>query len=343
MAMGDSLRIASFHTDLSRDGPGLLLRDIGRGAPDVEAAVATILRAQPDVLLLLDFDWDFAGQALAAFAARLTDAGAPYPYSFTARPNSGMPSGFDLDRDGRLGGPRDAWGYGEFEGQGGMAVLSRLPLGDAHDFSDFLWKDAAHAQLPRVGNAPYYSDEVLAEFPLSSVGHWVVPFTLPEGGRADLLAFHATTPVFDGPEDRNGLRNRAEVLFWRSYLDGALGATPAPTPSARFVLAGSANLDPHDGDGDRAAIVALLADPRLQDPQPRGQAPDPRGVNATHRGDPRLDTARFSDRGPGDLRVDYVLPSADWSVQDAGLVWPAPLDATSRVGRHALVWVDIGG
>ncbi len=73
------------------------------------------------------------------------------------------------------------------------------------------------------------------------------------------------------------------------------------------------------------------------------------GVNATHRGDPALDTADWKDRpGPGNLRVDYVLPSVGQTVIDAGVAWLAPEDLAAlseqRGGKfswHGLVWVDL--
>ena len=43
----------------------------------------------------------------------------------------------------------------------------------------------------------------------------------------------------------------------------------------------------------------------------------------------------WSQTGP--MRVDYILPSRDWQVLDAGLIWPEGEDAS----RHALVWVDL--
>ena len=75
------------------------------------------------------------------------------------------------------------------------------------------------------------------------------------------------------------------------------------------------------------------------------------GANDAHRGDPALDTADWRDAGPndpGNLRVEYVLPSADWQVEDAGVFWPAPGDPLAHLlgeadaaTRHRLVWVDI--
>jgi hypothetical protein len=106
---------------------------------------------------------------------------------------------------------------------------------------------------------------------------------------------------------------------------------------------GDANLDPVDGDGRAEALLALLEDPRLIDPLPRsdgGAAAAARdgGVNAVQRGDPALDTADWRDGPgePGNLRVDYVLPSAEWRVVGSGVWWPEDVPV-----RHRLVWVDV--
>ncbi len=296
-----------------------MLRDIQKGEDVQIAAVwAVIARQDPDVLLLTDFDYDLDGAALAAFAGLFDDT---YPYLFAGRPNAGSATGLDMDRNGRTGEPRDAQGYGRFAGDGGMAILSRYPLGEATDLSDILWRDLPGATLPK----DYYPDEVLAVQRLSSTGHWIVPVDLPDGPMA-LLAFSATPPVFDGPEDRNGLRNRDELRIWQVVLDGGFG--PPPTD---FIVAGNANLDPVDGDGFSDAMAAFLSDPRLQDPLP-GQ-----------------DTADWPDDRAGDLRVSYVLPAADWNVVDAGVFWPASDTPEATLlgsdglaaGPHHLVWVDI--
>ncbi len=342
----ETVRVATLNTGLVRDGPGLLLRDILKGEDaQISQIVAMIAAADADVLLLTAVDYDHGLQALAAFSTLLRGAGVDYPYRFARPPNSGVPTGLDLDHDGRLGGPGDAQGYGRFFGQGGMAILSKYPIDEtgARDFSAFLWKDLPGATLPVW---PSGRDDAAAALQrLSSVGHWDVPVRITPGRPLNLLAWSATPPVFDGPEDRNGLRNRDENLFWLRYLDGVLSWPP---PRGSFVLMGNANLDPADGDGDRSAIARLLSDPRLQDPRPRAANPLAQtGVNAIQAGDPALDTARWSDRGPGNLRVDYVLPSADLEVLDAGIVWPDPkaFSLSRKNGRplswHGLVWVDI--
>lgn len=339
----EPVRVASFNTELQRRGPGVLLRDIQRGEDaQVAAVVGVIARVRPDILALQGIDWDLEGRALDALAGRLAEAGADYPHRLALRPNSGLASGLDLDGDGKRGGPGDSQGYGHFTGQGGIAVLSRFPIlsDEVQDFSDLLWRDLPGALLPRHPDGmPFPSPEALAVQRLSSTGHWAVPIALPSGVRLTLLTFQAGPPVFDGPEDRNGRRNHDEVVFWENYLNGAFGAAPA----RQFVIAGGANLDPHDGAGRHAAIRALLADPRLTDPRPASEGAA-RAGDQGHDGPDRLDTVDWD--GPGRLRVDYALPSSDWTVSGAGVFWPGPgepgRDAALRASRHRLVWVDLG-
>ena len=313
--------MATWGADLSRRGPGLLLAEINRGESAELAAVIAVIRAlDADLLLLTDMDFDTQLVALAALQARLAAEGLAYPHGFALRPNSGVQSGFDLDGNGRPAEPRDAWGYGEFAGQGGMALLSRLPLAvdQAQDYTGFRWADLPGALLPADLTA-----EVQAEQPLSSVNHWQIAAELPGGGHLALLGWKATPPVFDGPEDRNGRRNHDEAAFWLQLLAGSLPYSP---PAAPFVLLGDANLDAERGDGRRRAIRALLDHPQLQDPV--GPAP----------------TAEFA-QPPGPLRVDYLLPSAGVSVTAAGVLRPETdpdLAADLRAaGRHYPVWADL--
>lgn len=113
-------------------------------------------------------------------------------------------------------------------------------------------------------------------------------------------------------------------------------------PATPFVIAGAATLDPFDSDGRHEAIRDLLSDSRLQDPGPTSSgaatAPD-----EGHAGPNELDTVEWE--GVGRLRVDYVLPSADLSITDAGVFWPAPgeagHEAALTASRHRLVWVDV--
>ena len=59
---------------------------------------------------------------------------------------------------------------------------------------------------------------------------------------------------------------------------------------------------------------------------------------------PRFDTADFDDEAPGNLRVDYVLPSAGLEIAGAGVFWPIegePGAALIDASDHRLVWVDV--
>jgi endonuclease/exonuclease/phosphatase family metal-dependent hydrolase len=343
-ALAEPLRVATYTVDLARKGPALLLQAIVGGKDaQVAATVAVIAHVNPDVILLTGFDWDYGQAALSAYADRLAQAGAAYPFRFSFMPNTGMPTGLDLDGDGRMGGSGDAQGFGAFTGQGGLAVLSRLPV-DAtasHDFSGFLWRNLPGGQA-NVAGLPAGAAPILR---LAETGAWDLVLTRPGGATLHLLAFAASPPVFDGPEDRNGRRNHDQIAFWQALLDDRL---PMPPPKGPFVLLGDANLDPTDGDGLHTAIRALLADPRLSDPAPSSPGAFEAALlplNAGHAGDPGRPTVLWDKPGqPGSLRVDYVLPSIELAVTGAGVFWPAqgePGAADAAASRHRLVWVDL--
>lgn len=286
-----------------------------------------------DVLLVTGIDYDHDLVALSALNARLGEA--KYPHLFALPPNTGRATGLDLDGNARLGEPRDAQGYGRFAGEGAMAILSRLPIetDGVRDHSAYLWRDLPGSLQP-ASEPP----AVRAVQRLSTTGHWQVPLRLPDGGLLTLLAWSATPPVFDGPEDRNGRRNHDEAAFWHLLLSGQLDQPP---PDGPFVLFGDGNLDPEDGEGLREGLRALLTHPALQDPAPRGTSGR---QDSGQVGDPALDTAVF-DKGVGGLRVDLVLPSAALAVLDSGVLWPADTDPLaadlSMASRHRPVWVDI--
>lgn len=338
------IRIATFAAPLSRDGPGLLLRDILSGADaQVRATQGIVDAISPDVLLLTDMDHDLGLAALEAFNDGLA---RPFDHHFAPPGNTGLATGLDMDGNGRRGEPRDAQGYGRFRGDGGLALLTRFPVvvDDVRDFSDLAWPDLPGAVLPQTEAGPFPSARAQAAGRLSSTSHWVVPLRIGGGDALTLLAYSATPPVFDGPEDRNGLRNRDELRLWARLLAGDLG----PVPEQPLVLLGNTNLDPADGDGFRSAMARMLDHPLLQDPKPAsaGGAANP---SPGHSGDPALDTADWDEAGPGNLRVSYVLPSRDLTVTGAGVFWPvsdtprAALlgDDGFAAGPHRLVWVDV--
>jgi hypothetical protein len=87
-------------------------------------------------------------------------------------------------------------------------------------------------------------------------------------------------------------------------------------------------------------LRTLLAHPLLTDPAPRGTSGR---VDAGQFGDAALDTTLY--QGLGGLRVQYILPSRDMTVQGAGVVWPPDSDPKAQVlasaSRHRPVWVDV--
>lgn len=205
-----------YHTELSRDGPGLLLRDIEKGDdPQILASLRVVQSAAADAIVLADFDYDANLAALHAYADRLD----LYPYRFALAPNRGAQTGHDLDRDGRYGEPEDAQGHGRFAGDGGLAILSKWPIDTSavQDFSSMLWQELEGNIAPETA---------AAEQRLSTTGHWIVPIKISKKQQLNLLVWHATPPVFDGPEDLNGRRNHDEAALWLKVLDGNLGTTP---------------------------------------------------------------------------------------------------------------------
>jgi hypothetical protein len=360
-AVAERLRIATYDPGLTRDGAGVLLRDLER-APDgaVAGAVAVIQATRPDILLLTGFDHDPNGRALAALLELLREGpgGIDYPYSYNGPVNAGEPSGLDLDGDGMRRGWGDGWGWGKFPGHGGMAILSRLPLDTANvrTFNTFLWRDLPFAGTPvRPDGNRWPDDAVAEERRLSSKGHWEVPVELPGGGALHLLASNPTPPLFDGPEGANVKRNRDEIRFWAEYLAGHAftddqGRTAGPPP-APIVVLGNLNKDPDDGAGAADGISALLESDRIRDVKPASHGAalaveEQGGANVSHKGAAKLDTADWNDeRGPGNLRVDYVLPDAALRVAGSGVFWPYPGSALAEAARaasaHRLVWVDV--
>jgi hypothetical protein len=371
------VRIATFNSSLNRAAQDELLRDLTTPDATQPRAVAEIIqRVRPDILLLQEFDYDAAGAALAAFRSNYLErsqGGADpihFEYSFFTESNTGQPSGFDLNNDGNVEGGQDALGFGDFPGQYAMALLSRFPIDakNARTFRKLLWKDMPGAMLPDDASTPapadWYSREELAVLPLSSKSHWDVPVRIG-ALRLHVLASHPTPPSFDGPEDRNGLRNHDEIRLWTDYLTtGRRGRTYIRDDQGRrggfagkaFVIMGDQNSDPVDGASIHGAIDALIHHPRVDgsfipDSTGAGEASSAQGgVNLDHQGPARFDTADFSDRAAGNLRVDYLLPSKGLTVCRGGVFWPRQDEPGAQLvwgdrpppsSDHRLVWIDV--
>lgn len=277
------------------------MRDLLKQDAALVAAADALSDADADIIVLTRFDYDGSGTTLRAFAD-LVDGGHIHVQAL--RSNAGIPTPYDMDGDGRLGEAEDAQSFGWFPGQEALAVLSRLPLDSdgLQSFNDVLWRD-----FP--GTLMTDADAGRDDQRLSSGGHWVVPVFLSSdvgGASVSLLVGHAGPPVFDGPEDRNGRRNRDELRLWDRIiadLDGPI------------VFMANTNLDPDRGDGYRDAMAEFLALDRLTDPLP-GQI-----------------TAHWQKPGP--MRVSYILPSLEFGIR-AARVWPVRGDE-----QHSLITVDL--
>lgn len=361
------VRVATFNIAMGFDEAGEMAAALESGKhPRLQQVAEILQRVRPDIVLLNEFDYDPDIDAAGLFNRNYLaveqgeQEAIRYGWHFRAAVNTGVDSGFDLDGDGSKGGPGDAWGFGRFPGQYAMLVLSRFPLDErkARSFRNFRWAQLPGALRPaNADGSPYYSDAAWQQLRLSSKSHWDLSIDL-DGKNLHLLASHPTPPVFDGPEDRNGKRNHDEIRFWREYTSpgdsqwirddaGRVGGMAA---GDRFVIAGDLNADPHDGDARTGAIGQLLEAPWI-DPGcvpsstgGRDAAREQGGVNTTHSGSPAHDTADFDDGRTGNLRLDYILPSANLVTRGCGVFWPAhglidfdPGDASD----HRLVWMDI--
>ena len=364
------VRFATFNATLSDDawdGQEFVEALSGGDLERAQQVAEVIQRSRPDVLLINEFNFVEGGAAAEVFRDEylaVSQNGArpiDYPYYFVAPVNTGVASGVDLNNDGVIDTSpgdfsyaNDAFGFGLFPGQYGMVVFSKFPIAeeDVRTFQEFLWADMPNSLMPKG----YYAGE-LDVVRLSSKSHWDVPIEI---GRKTVhfLVSHPTPPVFDDPEiDWNGRRNHDEIRFWADYVrpgksryiyDDA-GETGGLQRGAPFVIAGDMNADPHDGDSTGDPAELLLRSPRVNTkvtPASQGgveAAAEDGGINLEHKGNPAFDTADFGEP-PGNLRVDYVLPSKRLRITDAGIFWPTPDSKRAYladVSDHHLVWVDL--
>ena len=344
-----TVRIATFNIEDVR--PGDVTREDN---PRLSRVAAIIRQTEPDVILLNEIAFDPERGVADRFVERYLGPGS---YRVFAAPsNTGIASGVDLDRNGRVvvdappidgsdaeGNPPrqsregrayggDALGFGTFPGQYAMALLVSPDIeireAETHDLGAFLWRDMPGARWPidpTTGEA-WYSDEARTVLRLSSKSHWSVALHHPELGAFRAICAHPTPPAFDGPEQRNKLRNFDEIRLIRDYITGA-SYLPAVLPEGEpFVVLGDLNADPSEGTGVGNPIAELLFElEAIHDPGPEGAPLD--GLD-------HADTARWGKR------VDYVLPSRAFAVEATGVARP-DTDPRDWPSDHFLVWADV--
>lgn len=328
--------------------------------PQIKNIAHIIQLVRPDVLLLNEFDYIAdSDKGVKAFIRNYlnkpqgdTEA-IDYPYFYYSTVNTGQPSPYDLDNDGVASGQgADAWAFGFYPGQYGMLLLSKYPIESdkVRTFQHFKWKDMpGFMPTKKADGSPWYSIEAWNEFPLSSKSHWDIPLNI-NGKLVHVLASHPTPPVFDGPENRNGIRNHDEIRFWADYLtpenagyiyddNKQMGGLEV---KSSFVLLGDQNASA-DGEGDalNSAISALYNHPLINNTQPPASA----GGAENAPGNPK---AKYHTAG-WKMRADYVLPSkAGFNITDSGVFWPEktsslyPLVGSRGASSdHRLVWVKL--
>ena len=109
------VRFATFNASLNRSRADQLVTDLSApGNPQAAGAAETIQRADADVILVNEFDYEPDGEAAELFRDNYLAVGqngaAPvdYPYYYVAESNTGIPTGLDLNRNDVLGEADDA-------------------------------------------------------------------------------------------------------------------------------------------------------------------------------------------------------------------------------------------
>ncbi len=362
------ITVATFNVSMEADNyttqgqtvdPDTLFTLLAQGDhPQIGNIAQIIQRVRPDIILLNEFDYtDDEQRGVLAFVRNYLNQPQgnqqpiDYPYFYTAPVNTGVGSGLDLNRDGKISKAEgDAFGYGKYPGQYGMVLLSRFPIEhqQIRTFQTFLWQDMPNNLMSQVRTASgdlWYNDAAQQIMRLSSKSHWDIPVRV-NGELIHILASHPTPPVFDGPEDRNGLRNHDEIRFWNDYIGSAKQAAYIYDDNGgygglageRFVIVGDLNASASEGDGQRTMMADLLKHPRVL----QTELPHSNGGAQNRADNPN---GRFHTASWG-LAVDYVIPSKAGFVSiNSGIFWPtngqdgSDLVASREASSdHRLVW-----
>ena len=364
ISVSDTLRFASYNVSMYGNSEGEILNQLENATQQINLRrlAAVIKEVRPDVLVLMEIDYNSNGEVLSQFNDKLLKVdldnfeGIDYPYLYQIETNTGTISEIDIDGNGNISLPNDAYGFGNYPGQYASAILSKFPInvGAARSFQKYLWKDMPDASLPiNSDGSSYYSDEVLNVFRLSSKNHIDLPLQISEEKMIHALISHPTPPVFDGAEDRNGKRNHDEIKLWsdyisnESYLVDDQGVSGGLNSNESFIVFGDLNADPEDGDSYKNAISLLLNHDRVNQTVSNGTLIPRSNGGAEHNqssgdsGDPSFDTSFFG------LRIDYVLPSADLEAIASGVFWPSSTEENYELIKdkaasdHLMVWVDL--
>lgn len=366
---GVTIRVAAWHL------PGIRTAELVAGeTPRVRQIAQVIQRIRPNVVVLSGLAYDAEGgpgvpkegQA-GSNAARLVEgylakpqATDLQPLSFTASmppTNSGMPSGMDLDRSGKVvtefslsaeaANPAfsgDAWGPGAYPGQFGLAILvdPRLTLGkDVRTFRLMPWDYMPSASLPpapegQTGKGGWFTPEQLKTVRLAATTTIDAPITLPNGRVVHVVSSNPSVLGGTDQQQRRARRHRDEIRFLADYVEGLgyivddSGVGGGLSTDATFVIMGQFNASPEDERslGDPIASV-LFSTTRLNV-----------GVTPLGEGDGPRDATSRDGR-----RTTYMLPSANIGIVAAGVWRVPPVDEQGRAmafpSADFPVWMDL--
>ncbi|MBB1423371.1 endonuclease/exonuclease/phosphatase family protein [Pseudoalteromonas sp. SG43-7] len=360
-----SLRVATFNVSMDAtnyaendkplDAKGLV-NALQSDHPQIKNIAEIIQRIRPDILLLNEFDYVSKAQGIDYFKTHYLaksqnkQPAIDYPYSYVGPVNTGLKTPFDLDNDGQATGIKgDAFGFGFFEGHYGMAVLSRYPIDfdKIRTLQTFKYKDMPDAKMPidPTTGENWYNNEEWQALRLSSKSFWDIPVTV-KGKTLHVIASHPTPPVFDGAEDRNGLRNHDEVRLIKDYIASAdylyddHGVKGGLAEKSRFVIVGDLNAAP-EGDKKRPETTdQLLKNPLINSKF----TPTSKGAKTSY-----SEKYAAAYTANWQARADYVLPSTyGIEVHDGGVFWPTKSSELYRLIKdrnassdHRMVWLDI--
>ncbi|MBB1407563.1 endonuclease/exonuclease/phosphatase family protein [Pseudoalteromonas sp. SG44-17] len=360
-----SLRVATFNVSMDATNyaendkdvdPNGLVNALQTNHPQIKNIAEIIQRIRPDILLLNEFDYVSKAQGIDYFKTHYLaksqnkQPAIDYPYSYVGPVNTGLKTPFDLDNDGQATGIKgDAFGFGFFEGHYGMAVLSRYPIdfNKIRTLQTFKYKDMPNAKMPidPTTGENWYNNEEWQALRLSSKSFWDIPVTV-KGKTLHVIASHPTPPVFDGAEDRNGLRNHDEVRLIKDYIASAdylyddHGVKGGLAEKSRFVIVGDLNAAP-EGDKKRPDTTDQLLKNSLINSQ---FTPTSKGAKTTY-----SEKYAAAYTAYWQARADYVLPSTyGIEVHDGGVFWPTKSSELYRLIKdrnassdHRMVWLDI--
>ncbi|WP_257326027.1 endonuclease/exonuclease/phosphatase family protein [Pseudoalteromonas rhizosphaerae] len=360
-----SLRVATFNVSMDATNyaendkdvdPNGLVNALQTNHPQIKNIAEIIQRIRPDILLLNEFDYVSKAQGIDYFKTHYLaksqnkQPAIDYPYSYVGPVNTGLKTPFDLDNDGQATGIKgDAFGFGFFEGHYGMAVLSRYPIDfdKIRTLQTFKYKDMPNAKMPidPTTGENWYNNEEWQALRLSSKSFWDIPVTV-KGKTLHVIASHPTPPVFDGAEDRNGLRNHDEVRLIKDYIASAdylyddHGVKGGLAEKSRFVIVGDLNAAP-EGDKKRPDTTDQLLKNSLINSQ---FTPISKGAKTTY-----SEKYAAAYTAYWQARADYVLPSTyGIEVHDGGVFWPTKSSELYRLIKdrnassdHRMVWLDI--